>query len=60
MACPMRIFVVTASAFVAFLALYLTFWTSDEDELDRDIKAEQEDDDVDQKQKKVRPLLPLS
>ena len=43
MACPLRIAVVTASALIAFLALYLTFWNSEPDDLERDVLAQKEE-----------------
>ena len=45
MACPLRIAVVAGSALIAFLALYLTFWQSEPDELEKDaLEAESEDE----------------
>ena len=50
MACPLRIAVVGVSALVALLALYLTFWSSD-DELDKDVQDAASDEEEDDEKK---------
>eukprot|EP00750_Incisomonas_marina_P017028 INCI19771.1.p1 GENE.INCI19771.1~~INCI19771.1.p1 ORF type:complete len:134 (+),score=25.54 INCI19771.1:99-500(+) len=61
MACPLRIAVVAGSALIAFLALYLTFWQSEPDELEKDaLEAESEDEAENETRKEsvqVKPLL---
>lgn len=54
MACPLRIAVVAGSALIAFLALYLTFWQSEPDDLEKDALEAESEDEVENETRKEK------